>query len=107
MAASQVRVIAACLLTSLPGFGADIPVLSVCDVLQHLSAYRGKTVVVVGHTFDSFEGGILSGGCGGRKSVGIGGKQWPVAIFELGNRIPSKAGAFPVPLPELLAKKEA
>jgi len=42
---------------------ADIPVITVCDVMRNMSAYNGRTVIVVGRYASSMEGAWLDAKC--------------------------------------------
>lgn len=68
--------------------------VTVCEVLENLPQYEGKTVAVVGRLSSNiFDGAWLSeGGCSSR--VAPGGANWPYAIFLacLGQAQPPKLG---------------
>jgi hypothetical protein len=57
---------------------ADVPVLSVCDVLDNRLAYNGKTVIVVGRVIRTMEGHWLDQECG--KNLVINGYGWRYLI---------------------------
>jgi hypothetical protein len=42
----------------------DVPVLTVCEVLNNLEHYEGRTVIVVGRSTGTFEGSWLDEDCG-------------------------------------------
>jgi hypothetical protein len=57
---------------------ADVPVLSVCEVLDNRLAYNGKTVIVVGRIVRTMEGEWLDQECG--QKLVIDGYGWPYSI---------------------------
>jgi hypothetical protein len=57
---------------------ADVPVLSVCEVLDSRLAYNGKIVIVVGRVVRTMEGEWLDQECG--QKLVIDGFGWPYSI---------------------------
>lgn len=55
----------------------DVPVLSVCEVLDNRLAYNGKAVIIVGRVVRTMEGEWLDQECG---KLGIDGYDWPYLI---------------------------
>jgi hypothetical protein len=59
------------------GQGASqVRVLSVCEVLQHLSAYRGKAIVLVAQAGLTFEGTFADQRCSPDERISIQGHRW-------------------------------
>ena len=65
-----------------PMLASDIPILSVCELLESLSYYRHRVVIVVGMEVDSFEGNGAYGRCDKSNNVRIGTDLWPVMVFH-------------------------
>jgi hypothetical protein len=67
-------------MVTLAGAGAlaDVPVLSVCEVLDNRLAYNGKPVIVVGRMIRTMEGEWLDQECG--KNLVIDGYGWGYSI---------------------------
>jgi len=53
-----------------------VPVITVCEALRSLSAWRGKTVVVVGLAGWTFEGTFMHEKCEPDDAVLIQGRRW-------------------------------
>jgi len=76
-----------------------VPVVTVCEALRSLDRYRGRPVVVVGHSGWTFEGTFLHEKCAPDDFVQTDGRRW-VSMMEVGGspsgRDQKAARAFPV-----------
>jgi hypothetical protein len=63
---------------SAPALAADIPIVTVCEVLNHLAAYQGKTIIVVGRLSGTDEGSWLDQQC--EQKLITNGFSWPSTI---------------------------
>jgi len=61
----------------------DIPVVTVCDVMSNMSAYNGRTVIVVGRYGHSMEGAWLDATC--PNSIVENGMEWgnDIALIDM------------------------
>lgn len=66
-----------------------VPILSVCEALRSLDVYRGRSVVVVGHSGFTFEGTFMDEPCESDKQILIQRRRW-VSMIEIGTTQPSK-----------------
>ncbi len=66
-----------------------VPILTVCEALRSLDAYRGRPVVVVGHTGFTFEGVFMSEPCEPDDRILIHGRRW-VSMMQVGSLQPAK-----------------
>ena len=57
-----------------------LPVLTVCEALHALNAYRKKDVVIIGRFSSTFEGGLLHERCEEDDRVLLQGHRWLAAI---------------------------
>jgi hypothetical protein len=80
---------------------APPPVLTVCEALRNLDAYRGRDVVIVAQLDWTFEGDMLHESCETGDSVPLQGSKWP-SIIALAHSEKSAAHMpFPVDQPAI------
>lgn len=71
------------------------PVLTVCEALQDLKAYRDKDVVIVARSVYTFEGTFLNEDCAEDGKIVIQGHRWPSRIYRGGDgRPPANKSGF-------------
>ena len=81
----------------------DVPILSVCEVLNNLAKYRGQKVIVIGSIGFTFEGNMISEKCG-KCEIRIGRSKWPSIIADLGERAGAPAAKVPADRAVLMKK---
>lgn len=59
----------------------SVPVLTVCEALQNLKLYNGKSVVIVGRSGYTLEGTFMGEDCGPDGRVMIQGNRWLSLIY--------------------------
>lgn len=75
---------------------AALPVLTVCQALRGIEVYRGKAVVIVGHSGDTFEGRFLHEKCDPDDRILIQAHRW-LSMIAVGAEEPAGTNeAFPV-----------
>ena len=104
------RGFACALLLVAPAFGQQkgqqaLPVITVCEALEHIALYRDKNVVVVGLSNWTFEGSFIHERCESDGRILVQGYRWPSAI-ELSHAAPASetSESFPVDEAVLRAK---
>ncbi len=53
-----------------------VPVVTLCEALQHLDEYRGQAVIVIASSGFTFEGGVMNEPCEPDGRVLIHGRRW-------------------------------
>jgi hypothetical protein len=72
------------------------PVLTVCEALRDINLYRGKVVVIVGHSYYTFDGRFFQEKCDPDDHILIQGHRW-LSMIALGAEKPtSPSEIFPV-----------
>ena len=65
-----------------------LPVLTVCEALRDLKAYRDKDVVIVARSVYTFEGTFLNEDCAEDGKIVLQGHRWPSEIYRGGDGRP-------------------